>query len=86
MCQKKEKNLEKLEISLIFDAFKGQCVEIVFILLDDNNILYVIVPANCTDKLQPLDLSVNKPAKYFMRSKFQDWYSEIIKKLNLILI
>ena len=43
-------------------------------------ILYIIIPANCTDKLQPLDLSVNKPAKDFMRAKFQKWYSEIICK------
>ncbi len=38
----------------------------------------MLVPANTTDKLQPLDLSVNKPAKDFMKAKFQNWYSEII--------
>ena len=35
----------------------------------------VSVPANCTDRLQPMDLSVNKPVKDFMRSKFRDRYS-----------
>jgi len=39
--------------------------------LEDNNILYVTMPNNCTDRLQPLDLSVNKPAKDFLQSKFQ---------------
>ena len=58
--------------------FKGQCTDAVYKLLDDNNILHVMVPANCTDQLQPLDLSVNKPAKDFMRSKFQDWYGKMI--------
>ena len=48
---------------VLFDAFRGQCVEGVFKELENNNIFYVLVPANCTDKLQPLDLSVNKPAK-----------------------
>ena len=26
--------------------------------------------------LQPLDISVNKPAKDFLRDKFQEWYAE----------
>ena len=30
------------------------------------------------DYLQPLDLSVNKPAKDFVKNKFQEWYSNII--------
>ena len=32
-----------------------------------------MVPANCTDCLQPLDVSVNKAVKAFLRSQFQDW-------------
>ena len=36
----------------------------------------VIVPSNCTGVLQPLDLSVNKPLKDHLRSKFQSWYSD----------
>ena len=47
-------------------------------LLQDNNIHYVIVPPNCTDRLQPLDISVNKSAKEFLRSKFQAWYADKI--------
>lgn len=60
--------------------FKGQCIEEIFQLLDSNNILYVLVPAICTDVLQPLDLSLNKSAKDFMRKKFQEWYGSIICK------
>lgn len=33
-----------------------------------------------TDLLQPMDLSVNKPIKDFLRQKFQDWYSDQIAK------
>ena len=64
----------------IFDVFKGQCTESVFKMLEENNILYVIVPSNCTDILQLLDLSVNKLTKDFMKSKFQVWYGGIICK------
>ena len=43
-----------------------------------------MIPACCTDRLQPLDLSVNKSAKSFLRSEFQQWYSsdEIAKQLE----
>ena len=29
----------------------------------------------CTDRLQPLDVSINKPVKEFLRAQFHDWYS-----------
>ena len=65
---------------VLFNVFKGQCTEEVLQLLLDNNVLYIFIPANSTDKLQPLDLSVNKPAKDFMKLKFQDWYGSVICK------
>ena len=39
-------------------------------------ILTVIILTNCTDRLQPLDLCVNKASKTFLRKKFQDWYAK----------
>ena len=59
----------------IYDVFKGQQTEDIVKLLEQNNIYVVSVPANCTDRLQPMDLSVNKAAKHFMRSKFRKWYA-----------
>jgi len=35
-----------------------------------HNTYVVLIPANCTDRLQPLNISTNKPAKDF----FQEWY------------
>lgn len=61
---------------VLFDRFKGQCTPTVLQMLSDNNIQVVIVPANLTDRLQPLDVSVNKAVKDFMRKKFSTWYSE----------
>lgn len=58
--------------------FKGQCTNDVLKLLEDNNTHFIIVPSNCTDRLQPLDLTVNKSVKTFMRSNFQQWYGNAI--------
>lgn len=61
---------------VIFDRFRGQCTSRILSLLSANNILIALIPGNCTDRLQPLDISINKPAKDFLWLKFQDWYSE----------
>ncbi len=63
---------------VIFDRFRAQCTERILSMLDAKNVLIAIVPANCTDRLQPLDVSVNKAAKEFLRRQFQEWYSEQI--------
>ena len=63
-------------ILVLFDRFKGQCTQNILPILDKNNILFAIVPANCTDRLQPLDVSVNKAAKECLRRQFQQWYSD----------
>ena len=84
---KKERERLKLDNThcalALFDVFKGQCTAKVLELLEENNILFVTVPNNCTDRLQPLDLSVNKPAKDYVRAKFREWYgSQIFKQLD----
>ena len=35
-------------------------------LQSQSHIYYIIVPPNCTEKLQPLKISVNKPAKEYL--------------------
>ena len=62
----------------IIDRFRGQCTEEVLQLLQQHNIDIVYVPANCTGLLQPLDLSISKLAKDFLRGKFQEWYADQI--------
>ena len=61
---------------VIFDNFKGQVTDDILQLLEDHNVHSVRLPANCTDCLQPMDISVNKAAKDFIRQKFNDWYLE----------
>ena len=60
----------------IVDNFRGQLTGGVVEELEHHNIQSVFVPANCTDRLKPMDLSVNKSAKVFMKSQFTMWYAE----------
>jgi hypothetical protein len=59
-------------------SFSGQMTDAFFELLEENHLRHVLVPANCTDRLQPLDVSVNKAAKEFLRRQFHDWYAKQI--------
>ena len=84
--RKKHRELKKTEDQValaIFDEFKGQVTQACCEMLWENKILFIRVPANCTDRLQPLDISLNKAAKDFLRRRFQEWYSnQILKQLN----
>ena len=61
---------------IITDNFKGQVTSKVTDLLEQSNIHTCLLPPNTTDRLQPLDLAVNTPAKEFLRQKFQEWYAQ----------
>ena len=63
-----------------FYVFRGQQTPAFRELLENNNIDHVNVPANCTDNLQTLDISVNKPLKDEMKKRFQAWYAEEVEK------
>ena len=59
---------------LIMDNFSGHITDGIIEKLEEKGI--VMVPANTTDRLQPLDVSVNKSAKDFLMEKFKTWYAE----------
>ena len=61
---------------VIMDNFKGQITEAMTELLERHRIHTCLIPANATDCLQPKDISVNKPAKSFLKKKFEMWYSD----------
>ena len=68
---------------LIFDSFQGHLTEQVNSKLQNNKISVVIVPANMTNKFQPLDVSVNKSAKNFIKKQFSSYYtSEVHRQLQ----
>ena len=61
---------------IIMDNFKGQVTDKVTSLLEKCHLHVCLLPANTTDLLQPMDVSVNKPAKSFLKKQFSEWYSE----------
>ena len=68
---------------MIYDEFRGQITVDVIANLRQHHFEIVLLPPNCTDCLQPLDVSVNKPAKDFLKSKFQEWYAlQIVQQLE----
>ena len=64
---------------VLFDVFKGQTTPTIERLLQENNISFVLIPPNCTDKLQPLDISINKPMKDALKDQFQMWYAQEVQ-------
>ena len=80
--KRKRRDLKKTDDQaalVIFDEFKGQVTQVCCDMLWENNILFVHVPVNFTDLLQPLDVSVNKAAKDYSTRQFQEWYSNQIR-------
>ena len=71
---------ESQKALLILDIFRAHRTTEVQQNLSESHILLVFVPANCTDRLQPLDLSVNKPFKNELRQHFVEWYSSSVAK------
>ena len=68
---------------VIIDTIKGQDNEEVAKLCRENNCVLVIVPHNLTNKWQPLDITFNKPAKSFIKEKYNIWHTEqVTKQLN----
>ena len=72
--ERRRDQLEEKPAVFIMDNFKGQITPAVNDLLDENDIHVYLLPPNTTDRLQPMDISVNKPAKDFLRQRFQEWY------------
>ena len=56
----------------IFDNFRGQATAGILSHLKSHNIMPIQLPANCTDKLQPLDISINKPMKDHLKANFSN--------------
>ena len=72
---------EEQKALAIFDAYTAhRCNTEMHRVLEENNIVYIYVPASCTSQLQPLDSDggVNAAFKRELKGKFIKWYAERI--------
>jgi hypothetical protein len=58
---------------LVLDAFCGHLSEELKVKLERKNFDLVVIPGGMTSQLQPLDVSVNKPFKYYSRKEYEVW-------------
>ena len=64
---------------LIADVFKRQWTDKLMSLTEKHHRKMVPVPYNMTNDFQPLDLTVNRSWKSFLRDKAQIWYEELVQ-------
>ena len=77
--QRKEVGKPKQAALVIMDVFRGQITDDVISILRDNNIHYVLVLNNMTQLFQPLDFTVNKHCKSYLKRLFSEWYAQQIE-------
>ena len=78
--QRSELNLPEQKALLIWDVFRAQLTSPVKACLKDNKIVSRYVPKNMTDLYQPLDRTVNKWVKDFMKREFCNWFSRQLRE------
>ena len=58
------------------DTFEGKDSDEILDLCEKHMCQVVILPHKLTNKFQPLDNTVNEPAKSFISNKYNDWFSK----------
>ena len=58
------------------DTFEGKDSDGILDLCKKHMCQVVILPHKLTNKFQPLDNTVNEPAKSFISNKYNDWFSK----------
>ena len=68
---------------IIMDTFKGEDNDVILDLCEKHMCQVVVVPNNLSNKFQPLDIAINKPAKSFKYNeshKYNEWFSKQVSQ------
>ena len=63
---------------LVFDTFTAHLTDEVTQELQKANATVLLVPGGCTSKIQPVDVSLNKPIKQLVRNEFESYLTKAI--------
>ena len=66
------------------DSFSAHLTDDVNENLDNNSCKSIIIPGSCTSKVQPLDVSVNKPFKQILKNKWSPVCEEQGRRFDCI--
>ena len=58
---------------LVWDMFRAHCCDSVKEKLKEYRTRQAVIPGGCTSVLQPLDISINKPFKTYLRKLWNTW-------------
>jgi hypothetical protein len=74
------KYTKKRHSLLILDAFSGHLKVNVQEALREANVTTIIIPGGCTSRVQPLDVSLNRPFKDILKGKWEEYMQETAKE------
>ena len=57
---------------LVFDSFRAHLTDEILLSLAKVNVTVVVIPGGCSSKMQPVDVSLNKPIKDIVRGLWED--------------
>ena len=67
---------------LVMDSYRAHLTYAMKKELHKANCDVAIIPGGCTSLLQPLDVSINRPYKAWMRKEFQDYLDQEVKRVE----
>ena len=76
------KHTQRRKALLVMDSFRAHCTEDIQALLATANSEVAFIPGGCTSKLQPLDVSLNKPFKAICRRSFSAFCRSQLSTMN----
>ena len=67
------KHTKRKHCLLVFDTFCGHLTEDVTKALRKTNTSTIVVPGGCTSKVQPIDVSLNRPIIDIVRGQWEEY-------------